>query len=516
MPQLSVINLIILSVGVSLGIFMNVLDTSIANVAVPSIAGAIAVSPDEGTWVITSFTVCSAIVMPLTGWLARRFGEVRLFVISTLAFTITSVLCGLSTNLTMLIVSRCLQGTVSGPMIPLSQSLLLRNYPEDKKGTATAIWSMTAVVAPISGPILGGWITDNYTWPWIFYINLPVGLLSAFIAWYYLRNHETPITKLPLDKVGLILIIMVVGCLQIALDKGNNEDWFRSNFIITLLIISFVGFCYFLAWELTEKNPIVDLSLFKLRNFTIGVLGISVGYLVFFANVVIFPLWLQTQMGYTPTWAGLAAAPIGILALVFSPFVGRYLQKFDLRFFVTIGFLVFAVTYFWQTGFNTDVSYEKLFWPRFFQGIGVAFFFVPLISLSLSGLPSNRIASASGLVNFLRIVGGSFGTSISITIWQHRATLHQSQIVEKLTYLDPNFVQWLKHLQQVLLPPGSQFEFLQQIVNQQAFMLATNDIFWISGWIFILLLFPVWLARPPFFVRTEEKKDDKQPSLDVG
>ena len=247
--------LVLLTISLSLGIFMNVLDVSIANVAIPTIAGDLAVSVDQGTWVITSFAVSQAIMLPITGWLAKRFGEVRLYVLSCAMFTLISVLCGLSTNLQMLVFFRVLQGAVSGPMIPLSQSILLANYPEHKRGLATGLWAMTAVVAPIFGPIMGGWITDNYTWPWIFYINVPVGAISVLLTWVILSKRETPITKSPIDVVGLAFLIVGVGCLQILLDKGNDLDWFNSNAIVALGITSFISLCFFSDLGIDREKP---------------------------------------------------------------------------------------------------------------------------------------------------------------------------------------------------------------------------------------------------------------------
>ncbi len=367
-----------LTISLSLGIFMNVLDTSIANVSIPYIAGDVGVSPNEGTWVITSFAVTSAIALPLTGWLAKRFGEVRLFVGCTFLFTVFSIFCGLSVNLTMLVFFRVLQGAVAGPMIPLSQSLLLSAYPESKKGLATSLWAMTAVVAPVFGPILGGWITYNYSWPWIFFINLPIGIFSCVVTGIILAGRETQTSKQPIDIVGLILLILGIGCLQILLDKGNDLDWFNSHIIITLTIVSVVSLCFFVVWELTEREPIVDLTLFKIRNFTIGTLALSLGYLAFFANIVIFPLWLQTQENYTAPWAGLATAPIGVLSIILTPFVGYFLNKIDPRIFITIGFVVFAGVFFWcALTYTSDISFAKLIFPRFFQGIGIACFFTP-------------------------------------------------------------------------------------------------------------------------------------------
>lgn len=490
--------LILLTIAVSLGIFMNVLDTSIANVAIPTIAGDVAVSTDQGTWIITSFAVSMAIVLPLTGWLARRFGEVRLFVVSTFLFTVFSVLCGLSTHLSMLVFFRVLQGVAAGPMIPLSQSLLLANYPSDKKGLAMGLWAMVAVSAPVLGPILGGYITDNLSWPWIFYINVPVGMLSVYFTWRILKDRETAISKVPVDFVGLTLLMLGIGCLQVLLDKGHDEDWFNSPWIITLGIVSLISLCFLIVWELTEKNPIIDLTLFKSRNFTIGTIALSLGYTIFFGCVVILPLWLQTQLHYTATWAGLATAPLGILSVVLSPIVGRTTEKIDPRITVSIGFLVFAYCSFWISGFNTDVAFSHIALARFIQGIGAPCFFIPLIMILLAGLPDDKIASASGLSNFLRILGGSFGTSISVSLWSHRESIHQSKLVESVTLHHAAFQQALQKLQTLSLMDKTKYAIVTKAVVGQAYMLATNDIFWLSGVLFLGLLILIWFARPPF------------------
>lgn len=497
-PCLTGTRLILMTIALSLGIFMNVLDVSIANVAIPTIAGNLAVSPDDGTWVITSFAVSQAIMLPITGWLAKRFGEVRLFILSTALFTFTSLLCGLSTNLPMLIIFRVLQGAVSGPMIPLSQSILLANYPEEKKPFATGIWVTTAVVGPIFGPILGGWITDNYSWPWIFYINLPAGIFSVLFTAITLSGRETPIEKSHIDYIGLILLIVGIGSLQILLDKGNDLDWFHSNFILVLGIISGISLSYLIIWELSQSNPVIDLTLFAKRNFTIGTIAITLGFLVYFGNVVIFPLWLQTQMGYTPTWAGLAAAPVGVLPFFLSPFVGRYMMLFDLRGIATIGFIVFALTSFWQSNFYTDVGFLQLIEPRFIQGLGITFFFTPLVTIVISGLPPSRIASALGLSNFFRILGGSFGTSISVTLWDRREAFHHSRLVEHINPFNSVSHEALSQLNSYGFTPIKNIGVIDNTISNQAYMLSTNDIFWLSGWIFICLMIVVWYARPPF------------------
>jgi len=498
MEAIQGMQLVLMTVAVSLGIFMNILDSSIANVAIPTIAGNLAVSADQGTWVITSFSVSTAIVLPLTGWLGRRFGEVRLFIASTLLFTLASLFCGLSSSLEMLVFFRVVQGAVAGPMIPLSQSLLLANYPDEKKGLATALWATVAVAAPVLGPILGGYITDHYSWPWIFYINLPVGIFSAALTWYFLHERETEIQKSPIDYVGLILLAVGVGCLQVLLDQGKDLDWFNSPVIIALAVTSSISLIFFVVWELAEEHPIVDLTLFERRNFTVGTLAISLGYMIFFGSVVILPLWLQTQMNYTPTWAGLATAPLGIIPVLLSPFMGWAMDRIDLRLIVSLGFFAFGFCSFWLSGFDTTVTIDKVAFVRFIQGIGAPFFFIPCTSILLSGLPNKRLASAAGLSNFLRILAGSFGVSIVVTLWNHRESMHQSKMVEGLTLYNPLLHKTLQNLQATGFSDHASYaQVLQALVNQ-AYMLATEDVFWISGVLFFCLLVLIWFARPPF------------------
>src|SRR5499427_1230624 len=330
-PPLSGGTLALGTVAVSLATFMNVLDTSIANVSIPAIAGDLGVSPNQGTWVITSFAVANAISVPLTGWLSQRFGNVRLFLATVVLFVIASLLCGLAPSMGMLILFRVIQGAVAGPMIPLSQTLLLASYPREKGGTALAMFSLTVLVAPVVGPLLGGWITDNISWPWIFFINVPVGVVAAAMTWAIYKDRETPTRKTPIDAVGLVLLVVWVGALQIMLDKGKDLDWFGSGFIVALACIAAVGFAVFIVWELTEEHPIVDLSLFRSRNFSVSTVAMLFAYGLFFGSIVLLPLWLQQYLGYTATQAGWALAPVGLLALVLTPLVGRTSGKVDPR-----------------------------------------------------------------------------------------------------------------------------------------------------------------------------------------
>src|SRR5581483_3821575 len=329
LPPLTGTTLAVGTIALSLAVFMNVLDTSIANVSIPAIAGDLGVSPDQGTWVITSFGVANAISLPLTGWLSRRFGQVRLFTASVFLFVLTSFLCALAPSLSMLILFRVLQGAVAGPMIPLSQSLLLSSYPKEKSGTALGMWSITTLVAPVVGPVLGGWITDNIAWPWIFYINVPVGIVAGLMTWVIYRRRETPTAKIPIDGIGLGLLVVWVGAMQVMLDKGKDLDWFNSGQIVALAIVAVIGFVLFIIWELTDEHPIVDLSLFRGRNFWVSTLAMLLAYGMFFGNVVLLPLWLQQYMGYTATLAGLVLAPVGLFAIFLTPVVGRVMNRVD-------------------------------------------------------------------------------------------------------------------------------------------------------------------------------------------
>ncbi|MDX3907591.1 MAG: DHA2 family efflux MFS transporter permease subunit [Pigmentiphaga sp.] len=484
------------TVALSAAVFMNVLDTSIANVSLPAISGDLGVSTSQGTWVITSFAVANAIALPLTGWLTMRFGQVRLFVASVLLFILASWLCGLAPNLQSLIAFRVLQGLVAGPMIPLSQALMLGSYPREKSGMALALWSMTTLVAPVAGPLLGGWISDNYSWPWIFYINIPVGLVSAWVSWSIYHKRESPIRKLPIDTVGLVLLVVWIAALQIMLDKGKELDWFASGTIVALAVVAVVGVVLFVIWELTDKHPVVDLRLFAGRNFTVGALTLSVAYAVFFGNVVLLPLWLQTQMGYTATDAGLVTAPIGLLAIVLTPVIGRMMTRADPRVLVTVAFVVFAAVSFMRSDFTPQADIVTLLEPTVLQGAGMAAFFVPLVSLTLAGLPPDKIASASGLSNFLRITAGAFGTSISTTMWENRAAMHHAHLTEHITAGSAPASQAMSAMQGAGMAPEQALASVDNLINGQALTMSAVDIFYGSAVIFLALIAMVWFARP--------------------
>lgn len=491
--------LAILTLALSLATFMLVLDSTIANVAIPTIAGDLGASSSQGTWVITSFGVANAISIPITGWLAKRFGEVRLFLIATLLFVLASWLCGIANSLEMLIVFRVLQGAVAGPIIPLSQSLLLNNYPPEKRGMALAFWSMTIVVAPICGPILGGWISDNIHWGWIFFINVPIGLAVVLISWKLLEGRESRISHQPVNTIGLILLALGVGALQLMLDQGRELDWFNSTEIVVLTIIAAVGLIALIIWELTDDNPVVDVSLFKSRNFTVGCISTSLAFLVYSGTVVLIPLLLQQVYNYTATWAGLAAAPVGLLPILLAPIIGKFGNKIDMRILITVSFMVYALTFYWRAvTFEPEMTFMDVALPQFVQGLAVACFFMPLTTITLSGLPPEKMASASSLFNFLRTLAGSIGTSLTTFMWYNREAVHHTQLTEVINPYNPISQQFFQTMGSFGLSEEQTASYLARQITAQGFIIGANEIFLVSAITFISLVVVIWFAKPPF------------------
>ena len=491
--------LAMLTLVLSLATFMLVLDSTIANVAIPTIAGDLGASSSQGTWVITSFGVANAISIPITGWLAKRFGEVRLFLIATLLFVLASWLCGIANSLEMLIIFRVLQGAVAGPIIPLSQSLLLNNYPPEKRGMALAFWSMTIVVAPICGPILGGWISDNIHWGWIFFINVPIGLAVVLISWKILEGRESRISHQPVNTIGLILLALGVGALQLMLDQGRELDWFNSTEIVVLTIIAAVGLIALIIWELTDDNPVVDVSLFKSRNFTVGCVSTSLAFLVYSGTVVLIPLLLQQVYNYTATWAGLAAAPVGLLPILLAPIIGKFGNKIDMRILITVSFMVYALTFYWRAvTFEPEITFMDVALPQFVQGLAVACFFMPLTTITLSGLPPEKMASASSLFNFLRTLAGSIGTSLTTFIWYNREAVHHTQLTEVINPYNPISQQFFQTMGSFGLSEEQTASYLARQITAQGFIIGANEIFLVSAITFISLVVIIWFAKPPF------------------
>jgi DHA2 family multidrug resistance protein len=475
------------------GNFMVVLDMTIANVSVPNIAGGLAVAPNQGAWVITSYSVAEAIVVPLTGWLASRFGAVRVFVSGMIGFGICSALCGLAPSLGFLVLFRVMQGVCGGPIMPMSQTLMMRIFPPQQRSQAMGLWSMTVVVAPIAGPILGGVLCDQAGWPWVFLINVPVAALCAFFAWRMLAAQETPTDRRPVDFVGLVLLIVAVGSLQIMLDKGKELDWFGSPLIVALAVISVVGLASFLIWELTDAHPIVDLRVFRHRGFTGAVITNALTFGTFFATILIGPLWLQTNMGYTATWAGLTTALGGVFAVVMSPLVPRLMQRFDPRALVTFGVAGLGAIALWRAHFASNADYWTIASTYLAQGLVIPFFFVPTTQIALSAVTPEETASAAGLSNFLRTTSAAFCGAIILTLWDNASSRNHASMAGALN--NPGAVQ--AALTHAGMTPAQALAQIDNMTQGQAVMLAADQMFVLMTISFLIAACVVWLAPQP-------------------
>ena len=485
--------LILAALLIGLGNFLVVLDTTIANVSIPHIAGALGVSSSQASWVITSYAVAEAITVPLTGWLTRRFGGQRVFISSYLAFGVLSLLCGLSGTLGMLIAGRVLLGLAGGTIIPLSQTLLLRIFPPEKATVATIIWAMTTTVAPIAGPILGGTISDNVGWEWIFFINVPIAAAGGLMLLYLMRGQREPISKARIDVVGLGLLILWVGALQIMLDEGRNHDWFAAAEIRALGIIAAIGFAAFLIWELTEKNPIVNLRVFRHRGFVAASITYSVAFGAFFANIVLIPLWLQQSMGYTATWAGYATGIMGILAVFSSPIIGQVAEKVDPRLIVSTGVLGLGGISVWRMGFTPDITFVQMAWPMLLTGPFLMMFFIPVTGLCMASVDREEQADAAGLSNFMRTLAGAFATSLVQTGWANAARENQSELASAMTHGQAT----LDGMIAGGTSPEAATAMLTGIVEGQSVMLATLNMFAAIALCFAFAATLIWFAPKP-------------------
>ncbi|WP_084445970.1 DHA2 family efflux MFS transporter permease subunit [Sphingomonas sp. TDK1] len=485
-------SLILAGVVLALTNFMVVLDTTIANVSVPHIAGSLGISASQGTWIITSYAVAEAICVPLTGWLAGRFGVVRVFIIGMIGFGVFSVLCGMSTTLGMLVACRIGQGLCGGPLMPLTQTLLLRIFKPEQHAQAMGLWAMTTVVAPILGPIAGGTISDNWSWHWIFFINIPVCAICVFGAMRLLTRAETATEKLPIDKGGLALLVLWIAALQIMLDLGREHDWFNDAMIVWLGVIAAVGFLVFLAWEITAKNPVVDLRVFRHRGFTVSVISLSFAFATFFASAVIIPQWLQSSQGYTATYAGYATAFSGVAAVFMSPVVAKLSKKMDPRLLVSFGILWLGLSALLRVYWNSQAGFWTFAFPQFLQGFGMPFFFIPLTTLALGSVLPEETASAAGVMSFLRTMAGAIGTSISTSIWDDSARIARSEIVSRLN-TDPT----MNTLTAQGFSIGQVRAAVERVVSQESLTLATTHVFLLSAIIFVFAAGIIWFTPRP-------------------
>lgn len=488
--ELPRVNKWIVALTVMLPTFIEVMDTSVVNVSLPHIQGSLNAGLDEVTWVLTSYLVSNAIIIPITGWLAGIFGRKRYLIFSLVVFTVSSIVCGAAPSLEVLVLFRILQGLGGGGLQPLSQAILLESFPPREHGIAMAAFGMGVVMAPILGPVVGGWITDNWNWRWVFYINLPAGILAVAMAIFFIHDPAYIRRRtIQIDKWGLFLLTLGLGSLQIVLDKGEREDWFNSEFIIILAVIALVCLSIFVLVELRAAHPVVNLRVFRDRSFAAGNIIMFAGFFCLFGSIVLLPLYLQNLMSYTALWAGLVLGPGGLASFVVMPVAGILMKKgVNPRNLLAIGLTIAAYSLWLMSGFALDGSFMTFTWPRVVQAVGMGLFFVPLSAATYVGIPREEMGNASGIFNLLRNLGGSFGVAFSTTVLAQRSQVHQSFLVENITPYNKAFqsfyaqlTEWFQMNQTHIhaLPDKAAMAVTYREVLRQASMLAFNDTFWL-------------------------------------
>lgn len=473
--------------------FMVVLDTSIANVSVPHIAGSLAISPDQGTWVITSYSVAEAICVPLTGWLATRFGTVRTYLMAMIGFCLFSIMCGASPTLGMLVVARIGQGICGGPIMPLTQTLLVRVFPPSKRGPAMGLWAMTTVVAPIAGPLLGGTISDAWSWHWIFFINIPVAITCVVGSYMMVRGCETERVPLKIDRWGMVLLVIWVGALQIMLDLGRDRDWFHDTFIVGLGVVALVGFCAFVIWELTEAAPVVDVRIFRHRGFSASLVGLALIYGTFFASVVVTPQWLQGAVGYTAEWSGYVTAWQGLLAVIFAQIVGKLSNKVDPRSLVSFGMIWMAGSIFVRSNWTSGIDYWSLALPHLAMGLGMPFFFVPITILTLASVDPAETASAAGLSSFVRTLSGAIATSAATTMWANGAVRAHADLAGAVNQ-PPGLIQ---RLEASGFSPAQIRQMTENLLTQESLVISLDQTFVLASVLMLVAAGLIWFVPKP-------------------
>jgi DHA2 family multidrug resistance protein len=500
------VNRWIVSLSVVFATFMEVLDTTVVNVSLPHIAGSMSATVEEGTWTLTSYLVANAIILPMTGWLARQFGRKRLLLIAVIGFTSASFMCGLAPNLTTLIVFRVIQGASGGTMQPLSQAIMLEAFPPEDRGKAMAFWAVCIVTAPILGPVIGGWLTDTYSWRWVFYINLPVGLVSLIMAKLFV--FDPPYLKKKaqsIDYWGIGMLAVGMGALQIMLDKGQQEDWFSSDMILALGVIAAVLMLSFVLYEIFTRNPIVDLRVFKDRTYAIGVFMISSVGFVLYGSLVLLPIILQTLLGYPSLQAGIAMAPRGFGSLLFTPIVGIALGRVGARKFLVAGIVVCALTLFWFGLLDLNAGYWDFFWPQIIQGLSMSCLFVPMTTMTMDAIPKEEMGNATSIYNLMRNIGGSIGIATAATMLERYRQKYINILGVHVTPYGLRSQQMLDQLRSATIAGGSDpvtankraQAILFGIVQRQATMLSFLNLMKLFGGLFILIVPLVWLAKSP-------------------
>jgi DHA2 family multidrug resistance protein len=504
------INPWLIAITVTMATFMEVLDTSVANVALPHIAGSLSAGVDEATWVLTSYLVSNAIILPISPWLGGLIGRKRFYQLCVIVFTVSSLMCGLAPSLGFLIFFRVLQGLGGGGLQPTEQAILFESFPKEKRGMAAAVYGMGVLFAPIIGPTLGGWITDNFTWRWIFFINIPVGALSVFMTQLvvfdppYIKALKKKIGKI--DTVGLGLLAVGLGFLQVILDKGQREDWFESGFIWRLTVCSVVALIFFVIWELRTEHPVVNFHILKDRTFSMGMILIFMTGFVLYGSIVLLPIYLQSLMGYTAMLSGLVISPGGLASLVLMPVVGTMVSKrVDPRWMIAVGLIITAASVFQMSQFNLDSGFSTFVWPRIVQGIGLAFLFIPVNTAAFAAMSKEKLNEATGLFNLMRNLGGSFGIAIVATLLSRRQQVHTARLMEHMNSLNPNFQQRYQGVQRFIVGSGvdpitsqqHSIGLLSGMLQRHALMNSFVEDFWLLGIMMLALLPLVFLMRKP-------------------
>ena len=495
----------LITAAVMLATFMEVLDTTVVNVSLTHIAGSLSSTPNEATWALTSYLVANGIVIPISGWLANRFGRKNLLIVSTAGFTVASLLCGIAPSMGLLVIFRIIQGACGGSLQPLSQAVMLEVFPPKQHGKAMAIWAMGAIVAPVLGPVLGGWLTDNFSWRWIFYINLPVGLLSVFMIITFLKDPPyIRRSSAPVDSWGLAMLVIWVAALQIMLDKGQEEDWFDSRFITFLAVAFVVGLLAWVARELTTRDPAADLRVFGHIPFAAGTAVMAVVSFVMYGSQVTISIWLQTLLGYPSIQAGVAMVAMGLGAALAMPVASLLVSRFDPRKVFVWGVLGLAVSFYQLMGFNLKIGFWDIFWPQFLQGASIGLVFVPLTVVTMAVIPKERMGNATGLFNMLRNIGGGVGISLVATMLTRLGQEHTNLLVANITPFSPSAQPLLGGLRYLFAGSGpgladqQAYATLFGLVQREATMVALIRIFQFLG-LLVLIMIPliVFTERPP-------------------
>jgi DHA2 family multidrug resistance protein len=497
----------IVAVSTMMATFLVMLDVTIANVALDHMRASLSAGVDEITWVLTSFLVANAISLPITGWLSDLLGRKRLFILATVVFTLTSAAAGAAPSLAVMVIARFLQGLAGGPLVPLSQATMIETFPGRQRGMAMAIWGIGIMFAPIIGPTLGGWITDNWSWRWVFYINVPVGVAVVLLAWLFVPDSATerPAVR-RVDVPGLVLLVVGVSALQFVLDRGQREDWFASSLIVWLSVVTVIALVALVVRELRAEEPVVDLRVLRHGTFAVATAAMFLISIAFYGIMVLSPLFSQILMGYTALLAGLVLAPGSVSTLVTMPIAGALMNRLDPRWIIAAGCALNAYAMYLMATLSLEASYWHIMLPRLIQGLGIGFTFVPMSTVALSAVPMRELAHASGLFNFMRTIGGSIGIAAVVTFLQRGGQTHQARLASHVSLYDPDVWDRYQTLVRTFTERGADiataeqqaWAHLYEMVQRQALLLSFIDNFWWLAWIFVAVIpFVLFLGRGP-------------------